>query len=150
MKFYFKGGESTLEEHILTSLNISVKQQYKPIPAVAIMPLGNDLSRVLNWGSERPSILDRIEILNNIYEKKTRNFFKRTFVVSNIPPLIYYASIILRHFGGDELQAHDEASDRSDQNKSNGALSVQIHGATLNDTLLTTLLLIFTSKLIIS
>lgn len=64
--------------------------------------------------------------------------------------LFFYFDFFSSQTGGDELQAHDEANDRSDQNGSNGAPSVQIRDVTFNGTLLTTLLLIFTSKLIIS
>uniref|UniRef100_A0A1A9WK31 Uncharacterized protein n=1 Tax=Glossina brevipalpis TaxID=37001 RepID=A0A1A9WK31_9MUSC len=53
-------------------------------------------------------------------------------------------------YRGDELQAHDEANDRSDQNKSSGATSIQIHDIALNGTLLTAVLLILTAKLIVS
>ncbi|KAI4494193.1 hypothetical protein M0802_009062 [Mischocyttarus mexicanus] len=66
------GGDGT----IAWLLNIIHKLQLKPVPAVAILPLGtgNDLSRVLGWGKEHDSNLDPTEILQKIQLAEKVNF----------------------------------------------------------------------------
>ncbi|XP_012256504.2 diacylglycerol kinase epsilon [Athalia rosae] len=58
------GGDGT----VAWLLNTIHKLQLKPMPSIAILPLGtgNDLSRVLGWGKEHDSNLDPVEILQKI------------------------------------------------------------------------------------
>ncbi|XP_011699774.1 PREDICTED: diacylglycerol kinase epsilon [Wasmannia auropunctata] len=58
------GGDGTVA-WLLNTIN---KLELKPIPSVAIIPLGtgNDLSRVLGWGKEHDSHLDPMELLQKI------------------------------------------------------------------------------------
>ncbi|XP_070156608.1 diacylglycerol kinase epsilon [Polyergus mexicanus] len=58
------GGDGTIA-WLLNTIN---KLELKPLPSVAIIPLGtgNDLSRVLGWGKEHDSDLDPIEILKKV------------------------------------------------------------------------------------
>lgn len=58
------GGDGT----IAWLLNTIHKLSLKPVPSVAIIPLGtgNDLSRVLGWGKQHDSNLDPMEILQKI------------------------------------------------------------------------------------
>ncbi|CAL1686703.1 unnamed protein product [Lasius platythorax] len=58
------GGDGT----IAWLLNTIYKLELKPVPSVAIIPLGtgNDLSRVLGWGKEHDSHLDPVELLKKV------------------------------------------------------------------------------------
>ncbi|XP_055381713.1 diacylglycerol kinase epsilon [Condylostylus longicornis] len=58
------GGDGTIGWVLNTIFSLEIK----PIPEVAIIPLGtgNDLSRVLGWGSEPPTELNPTQILRNI------------------------------------------------------------------------------------
>lgn len=49
-------------------LNEIVRKNIKPLPEVAIMPIGtgNDLSRVLNWGGVPPTVLNPWELCDKV------------------------------------------------------------------------------------
>ncbi|XP_012271942.1 diacylglycerol kinase epsilon [Orussus abietinus] len=63
-KILVAGGDGT----IAWLLNSIHKLQLKPVPAVAILPVGtgNDLSRVLGWGKQHDDDLDPLKVLRQI------------------------------------------------------------------------------------
>ncbi|KAH8252860.1 hypothetical protein KR032_002250 [Drosophila birchii] len=85
------GGDGTIGwvMNSIYALNI------KPQPSVAIMPLGtgNDLSRVLGWGPEPPSVLDPVQILRNIRRARSVNLDRYDLQIEKI----HYRLPIQRH-----------------------------------------------------
>lgn len=65
------GGDGTVGWVLNTIYILNIK----PIPSIAILPLGtgNDLSRVLGWGAEAPAELDPRKILRDIQSAKSIN-----------------------------------------------------------------------------
>ncbi|XP_069964961.1 diacylglycerol kinase epsilon [Bactrocera oleae] len=85
------GGDGTVGWvlNTISALNI------KPVPSVAIMPLGtgNDLSRVMGWGSQPPNILDPVTILRNIKNARSVNLDRFDLQIEKL----YYRLPIQRH-----------------------------------------------------
>ena len=59
----------------------------QPIPLVSVLPIGtgNDLSRVLGWGSEPPSLLNPIKLLNQIKNSKIISLDRWSIDIQPVP-----------------------------------------------------------------
>ncbi|XP_037946640.1 diacylglycerol kinase epsilon-like isoform X2 [Teleopsis dalmanni] len=84
------GGDGTIGWVLNTIYSLGIK----PIPAVAILPLGtgNDLSRILGWGAEPPE-LDPIQILKNVKRARGINLDRYDLQIEKL----HYRLPIKRH-----------------------------------------------------
>ncbi|KAH8371257.1 hypothetical protein KR093_006752, partial [Drosophila rubida] len=85
------GGDGTIGWVLNTIYTLNIKPQ----PSVAIIPLGtgNDLSRVLGWGAEPPSVLDPLEILRSIRRARSVNLDRYDLQIEKL----HYRLPIQRH-----------------------------------------------------
>ncbi|XP_053962871.1 diacylglycerol kinase epsilon [Anastrepha ludens] len=85
------GGDGTVGWVLNTIYALNIK----PMPSVAIIPLGtgNDLSRVMGWGPEPPSILDPTTILRNIKQARSVNLDRFDLQIERL----HYRLPIQRH-----------------------------------------------------
>ncbi|EDW32883.1 GL10215 [Drosophila persimilis] len=85
------GGDGTIGWVMNTIYALNIKPQ----PSVAIMPLGtgNDLSRVLGWGAEPPTVLDPVQILRSIRRARSINLDRYDLQIEKL----HYRLPIQRH-----------------------------------------------------
>ncbi|EDW58711.1 diacylglycerol kinase epsilon [Drosophila virilis] len=85
------GGDGTIGWVLNTIYTLNIKPQ----PSVAIIPLGtgNDLSRVLGWGAEPPSVIDPLQILRSVRRARSVNLDRYDLQIEKL----HYRLPIQRH-----------------------------------------------------